>query len=204
MNARLRKNTRKEGEESSRRKCHSQKRTAGKTDSPNTRLSTTNAETSAQEMRRSALSFKVARRGIGSAKIAHAMKVRELMTKDVATVGRNDELTIADDIMNMKRLRHLPVVEDGRLVGILTQRDLFHAALSTALNFGEKAQKEFLKTVVVKEVMTDEVLTIDPGADIKEAARRMMEHKVGCLPVVENGKLVGLVTETDLLRVVAG
>lgn len=126
------------------------------------------------------------------------------MTKDVATVGRNDELTIADDIMNMKRLRHLPVVEDGRLVGILTQRDLFHAALSTALNFGEKAQKEFLKTVVVKEVMTDEVLTIDPGADIKEAARRMMEHKVGCLPVVENGKLVGLVTETDLLRVVAG
>jgi CBS domain-containing protein len=132
------------------------------------------------------------------------MKVRELMTKDVATVGRNDELTIADDIMNMKRLRHLPVVEDGRLVGILTQRDLFHAALSTALNFGEKAQKEFLKTVVVKEVMTDEVLTIDPGADIKEAARRMMEHKVGCLPVVENGKLVGLVTETDLLRVVAG
>ena len=132
------------------------------------------------------------------------MKVRELMTTDVATIGRNDELTIGDDIMKMKRLRHLPVVEEGRLVGMLTQRDLFHAALSTALNFGEKAQKEFLKTVVVKEVMTDEVLTIDPGADVKEAARRMIEHKIGCLPVVENGKLVGLVTETDLLRVIAG
>jgi len=126
------------------------------------------------------------------------------MTSDIATIGRNDELTIADDIMKMKRLRHLPVVEEGRLVGILTQRDLFHAALSTALNFGEKAQKEFLKTVVVKEVMTEDVLTIDPGADVKEAARLMIEHKVGCLPVVENGKLVGLVTETDLLRVVAG
>ena len=132
------------------------------------------------------------------------MKVRELMTTDVTTVGRNDELTIADDVMKMKRLRHLPVVEEGRLVGILTQRDLFHAALSTALNFGEKAQKEFLKTVVVKEVMTDEVLTIDPGADVKEAARRMIEHKIGCLPVVENGKLVGIVSETDLLRLVAG
>jgi len=131
------------------------------------------------------------------------MKVRELMTTDVTTVGRNDELTIADDVMKMKRLRHLPVVEEGRLVGILTQRDLFHAALSTALNFGEKAQKEFLKTVVVKEVMTDEVLTIDPGADVKEAARRMIEHKIGCLPVVENGKLVGIVSETDLLRLVA-
>ena len=126
------------------------------------------------------------------------------MTTDVTTVGRNDELTIADDVMKMKRLRHLPVVEEGRLVGILTQRDLFHAALSTALNFGEKAQKGFLKTVVVKEVMTDEVLTIDPGADVKEAARRMIEHKIGCLPVVENGKLVGIVSETDLLRLVAG
>ena len=135
---------------------------------------------------------------------AYTMKVRELMTTDVATIGRNDELTIADDIMKMKRLRHLPVVEEGRLVGMLTQRDLFHAALSTALNFGEKAQKEFLKTVVVKEVMTEEVLTIDPGADVKEAARLLIEHKIGCLPVVENGKLVGLVTETDLLRVIAG
>jgi len=126
------------------------------------------------------------------------------MTTDVTTIGRNDELTIADDIMKMKRLRHLPVVEEGRLVGILTQRDLFHAALSTAMNFGEKAQKEFLKTVVVKEVMTDEVLSIDPNADVKEAARLMIEHKIGCLPVVESGKLVGLVTETDLLRVIAG
>jgi CBS domain-containing protein len=140
---------------------------------------------------------------MSSAKIAHAMKVRELMATDVKTIGRNDELTIADDIMNMKRLRHLPVVEEGRLVGVLTQRDLFHAALSTALNFGSKAQKEFLKTVAVKEVMTDEVRTIEPGADIKEAARLMVEHQIGCLPVVENGKLVGLITETDLLKVVA-
>jgi len=132
------------------------------------------------------------------------MKVRELMTTDVATIGRNDELTIADDIMKMKRLRHLPVLEEGRIVGILTQRDLFHAALSTALNFGEKAQKEFLKTVVVKEVMTDEVLTIDADADVKEAARLLIEHRIGCLPVVENGKLVGIVSETDLLRIVAG
>ena len=132
------------------------------------------------------------------------MKVRELMTTDVATIGRNDELTIADDIMKMKRVRHLPVLEEGRLVGILTQRDLFHAALSTALNFGEKAQKEFLKTVVVKEVMTDDVRTIGPDADVKEAARLLIEHRIGCLPVVENGKLVGIVSETDLLRAIAG
>jgi CBS domain-containing protein len=132
------------------------------------------------------------------------MKVREIMSTDVATVARNDELTIADDIMNMRRIRHLPVVEEGRLVGVLTQRDLFHAALSTALNFGTKAQKEFLKTVAVKEVMTEDIRTIAPSADVKEAARLLVQHKIGCLPVVENGKLVGIVSETDLLKVIAG
>jgi acetoin utilization protein AcuB len=135
------------------------------------------------------------------------MKVRELMTSAVVTVARNDTLSLADDLMRTKNIRHLPVVEDGRLVGILTQRDLLQAELSSALGFGEKARKEFLKSVVVKEVMTDEVLTVDPETDIKEAARTMLDRRVGCLPVVEKGpkdKLVGIVTDRDLLRVIAG
>jgi CBS domain-containing protein len=132
------------------------------------------------------------------------MKVRDLMSTNVATLGRNDTLTLADDVMKSKRIRHLPVLEDGRLVGILTQRDLFHAAMSTALGFGEKAQKEFLVTVPVKEVMTDEVVTIGPDEDVKSAARKMLELKIGCLPVVEKEKLLGLLSESDLLRVVAG
>jgi CBS domain-containing protein len=132
------------------------------------------------------------------------MKVRDLMTKEVETVARNDELTLADDIMKGKRIRHLPVVEEGRLVGILTQRDLFHAGMSNALGYGEKARKEFLTTVVVKEVMTEELVTIEPDADVKDAARKMLEHKVGCLPVLDQGKLVGLLSETDLLRYIAG
>jgi CBS domain-containing protein len=132
------------------------------------------------------------------------MKVRELMTPDAATVARNDELAVADGIMRTRRVRHLPVVEDGRLVGILSQRDLLRAALSTAMGFGEKARQEFLKTVPVKEVMTEEVFTIDPDADVKAAARLMLDHRIGCLPVLDAGKLVGVITETDLLRVVAG
>lgn len=132
------------------------------------------------------------------------MKVRDLMSTNVATLGRNDTLTLADDIMKSKRIRHLPVLEDSRLVGILTQRDLFHAAMSTALGFGTKAQKDFLVTVPVKEVMTDEVVTIGPDEDVKSAARKMLELKIGCLPVVEKGKLLGLLSESDLLRVVAG
>jgi CBS domain-containing protein len=132
------------------------------------------------------------------------MKVRDIMTTEVVTVGRNDALTLADDLMTTKGIRHLPVVEQGRLVGILTQRDLFRAAMSSALGFGEKARKEFLKTVVVKEVMTEEVLTIAPDADAREAARRMLDRKVGCLPVLEGTKLAGIVSESDLLRVLAG
>jgi CBS domain-containing protein len=131
------------------------------------------------------------------------MKVRDVMTVDVQTVDRNDELRLAEDVMTMKRIRHLPVLDNGRLVGILSQRDLFHAALSTAMGFGEKAQKEFLGAVPVKEAMNDELVTIGPDEDVRKAAREMLDRQIGCLPVVEDGKLLGLVTESDLLRIVA-
>ena len=71
------------------------------------------------------------------------MKVRELMTRDVVTIGRNDTLAAADELMKTKRFRHLPVMEERRLAGMLSERDLFRAALSTAMNFGQKAQMEF-------------------------------------------------------------
>jgi CBS domain-containing protein len=128
------------------------------------------------------------------------MKVRDIMMRDVATLDWNDELGLADDIMKLGRIRHLPVVDEGRLVGIMSQRDLFKASLASAMGFGEKAKREFMKTVTVKEVMVDEVITISPEASIQEAAKVMLEKKIGCLPVTEEGNLVGLITETDILR----
>jgi len=128
------------------------------------------------------------------------MKVRDIMTRDVATLDWNDELGLADDIMKLGRIRHLPVVDEGRLVGIMSQRDLFKASLASAMGFGEKAKREFMKTVTVKEVMVDEVITISPEASIEEAARVILEKKIGCLPVTEEDNLVGLITETDILR----
>lgn len=128
------------------------------------------------------------------------MKVKDIMVKDVATLRLNDELSLADDIMELGRIRHLPVVEEGQLVGIISERDLFKASLASAMGYGEKAKREFMKAVAVKEVMVDKVITISPEASVEEAGKVMLEKKIGCLPVVEEGNLIGLITETDVLR----
>jgi len=125
------------------------------------------------------------------------------MVTKVITLGRNDTLDIAQDIMTQERIRHFPVVEEGQLVGVVSQRDLFHASLGSVIKYGEKAQRAFLGTIRVKEVMNKPLTTISPDASIKEAARLMVEKKIGCLPVVDAEKLLGLVTETDILREVA-
>lgn len=68
------------------------------------------------------------------------------------------------------------------------------------MGFGEKANREFMKAVVVKEVMVNEVITISPEASIEEGGKVMLEKKIGCLPVIQEGNLIGLITETDILR----
>ena len=131
-----------------------------------------------------------------------AKTVRDIMTVEVTTLGRNDTLLLAKDIMNLGRVRHFPVVEDDELVGVVSQRDLYRASLGTVMQYGEKAQRAFLESVAVKEVMADPI-SISPDATVRDAARLMMEHKIGCLPVLEDSRLVGIVTETDMLQVVA-
>ena len=128
--------------------------------------------------------------------------VEKIMAKNPATLDRNDTLDLADDVMSVGRIRHMPVIEQGKVVGIISQRDLFRSALIKALGFGSKTQTVISRTIKVKEIMTNNVITISPDASVKEAARVMMERKIGCLPVVEKEKLVGLVTETDILRYV--
>jgi CBS domain-containing protein len=128
-------------------------------------------------------------------------RVRDLMTSEVTTLQRNDSLSIADDVMRLGRIRHLPVLdEDGQLVGILSQRDLFRGSLARALGYGAHAQQKLLGQLVVKEVMTNDPLTIGPDAPVAEAARLMLERKVGCLVVVQDGRLAGLLTESDFVK----
>jgi acetoin utilization protein AcuB len=135
-------------------------------------------------------------------KLPPDVTVEKIMAKNPATLDRNDTLDLADDVMSVGRIRHMPVIEEGNVVGIISQRDLFRSALVKALGFGSKTQKAISRTIKVKEIMTNHVITIPPEASVKEAARVMIERKIGCLPVVKDEKLVGLVTETDILRYV--
>src|SRR5262245_29408542 len=129
--------------------------------------------------------------------------VRDIMTAEVTTLGRNDSLQLVKDIMTLGRVRHFPVLDDGKVVGVVSQRDLYKASLGSVMKYGEKAQRAFLEGIAVKEVMNEPVMTIAPHASVQEAAQVMIANKIGCLPVLEGPKLVGIVTETDMLKLVA-
>ena len=132
------------------------------------------------------------------------LRGKDIMTRDVHTVGRNDQLAVADALMKQARIRHLPVLDaDGAVCAVVSQRDLFRGALLRALGFGGRAEDKMLKQIAVKEIMSEPVHTASPETTVAEAGRVMIERKIGCLPVIEGGKLVGLVTETDFVRLVA-
>ncbi|HUN57126.1 MAG TPA: CBS domain-containing protein [Candidatus Binataceae bacterium] len=102
------------------------------------------------------------------------LQVRDLMTPDVTTLKRDDRLTIADDIMQLGRIRHLPVTDDddeSELVGIINQRDLFRGALAQALGYGEHGRRMILDTLLVNDVMATEVITTSPDTLLVNAAR---------------------------------
>jgi CBS domain-containing protein len=134
-----------------------------------------------------------------------SVKVRELMTKKVSTLDRNDTLDMVDDVMELGRVRHIPVVDQGKLVGIVSQRDLFRSALAFAIGYGEKGRRTLLRSLNVKDVMNSPVVTTRPDATLASAAALMVKKKIGCLPVLDVGnKMIGILTETDVLKHVAG
>jgi len=128
------------------------------------------------------------------------LRVRDIMTKTVKTVDRNDSLATADDVMRLGRIRHIVVLdEEGALAGVLSQRDLFLGGLLKALGYGTHAKANALKMLVVKEAMVSDVVTTTPDTPLPRAAATMLARQIGCLPVVEGGKLVGIITESDFV-----
>lgn len=130
-----------------------------------------------------------------------SLTVRDLMSTDVVTVGRNDTLREAEAAMGERRIRHLPVLdENGRLCGIITQRDLFRGALLRALGYGSRAEEMMLDGTVVKEAMREAPITTAADAPLHTAAALMVEHQVGCLPVLDGRDLIGILSEGDFVR----
>jgi CBS domain-containing membrane protein len=128
------------------------------------------------------------------------MRVRDLMERDVLTLDNSDTLDLADDLMRLGRIRHMPIVSGGQLVGIVSQRDLFRAAVSSVLGFRRTAERDWLAQIATRDVMTTNVFTIAPDAPMRSAVELMLAKRIGCLPVVEKGALIGLLSESDCLR----
>jgi predicted transcriptional regulator len=126
--------------------------------------------------------------------------VREIMMGSPVTLAPDDTLDLANDVISLGRIRHIPVVEGGKLVGLLSERDLIGAAANRIFGLKQKTRSALLKTELVKNVMKKRVITVAPDTPIKEAARLMAEKKIGCVPVMSDGTLVGLVTTTNVLR----
>ena len=128
--------------------------------------------------------------------------VREIMMGSPVTLNPADTLDLANDIIAIGRIRHIPVVEQGKLVGLLSERDLFGAAATRIFGITNKSRTALLKSTRIKDVMKKNVVTVEPDTPIKDAARVMAEKKIGCVPVVSDGGVVGLVTTTNILRYV--
>jgi acetoin utilization protein AcuB len=130
------------------------------------------------------------------------MLVRSRMTADVHTATPETTIAEALAITREHRIRHLPILDDGRLVGVVTDRDLRLAMPPMwADEQGELA--EALHTKRVGELMITDIVTIQPDTPVEEAARLLYTHRIGCLPIMEDDRLVGILTETDLLRAFA-
>jgi len=128
--------------------------------------------------------------------------VREIMMGSPVTLKSDDTLDLANDVISLGRIRHIPIVESGKLVGVLSERDLIGTAASEIFGLKQRTKSALLKTTLIKSVMKKRVITVEPDTSIKDAAHLMAERKIGCLPVVSEGTLVGLVTTTDVLRYV--
>ena len=135
-----------------------------------------------------------------SVRVTRERLVRDLMTEKVFTLKGRDDLTALYDLMDSRRVRHVPIVEsDGELVGLVTDRDLSRSALGAVEELPLSVERDILRRRRIRDIMATEPDTIEPDATLKEAAEILLENKVGCLPVVEGLRLVGILTEADFV-----
>ena len=128
------------------------------------------------------------------------MIVKDVMKKTVISVEPETTVPEAKELMNRNNISKLPVVKGGKLVGIITKNDLLQAGPSLATTLDMYEISYLLSKLNVKKIMTAKVITCSPDDVVEEAARIMVDRQIGCLPVVKNGTLVGIITENDLFQ----
>lgn len=128
------------------------------------------------------------------------LRVRDLMTPELITLYQHDTLKTLSDIFDLKMIRHVPILNDSNeLVGLISQRDFLKFAISKLAHVSKQESDSFYSKIKISEIMGRKVATIGPEAPLSGAAQIMFDHKYGCLPVVEEGKLVGILTEADFV-----
>ncbi len=129
------------------------------------------------------------------------MLVRKKMKKDLITITKDDRMTTAKKILREKNIRHLPVVDGKKLVGLVSNMDIRKAEASPATSLEIRELHYLLDKLTVGEIMTRNVITISPDISVEEATTLLHDNKIGCLPVVEDGNLVGILTENDVMEI---
>jgi CBS domain-containing membrane protein len=129
------------------------------------------------------------------------LRVNDLMTRDPVAVAPETDLREASDLMDSRQVRHLPVVDrDGHVTGLLSHRDLVRRATASTEDQLLTVQEDILRSVRVRDIMTAEVERVEPDSDATIAGQIMLDNKYGCLPVTEDERLVGILTEADFVR----
>ena len=128
------------------------------------------------------------------------MQVRDFMTTDLTTLGEDEVLVDATLIFARGGVRHIPILNGRKLVGIVTERDLKHYTPSILSGIPAEDYNRLMSTTSLSKIMTRDPITIEPGKSIYEAAKLLYDHRIGCLPVIEEGELRGIITTTDILN----
>ena len=128
------------------------------------------------------------------------LTVAEIMTREPYTLGPEDTLASARQLLAEHHIRHIPIVSaEGSLIGVVSQRDVLAAADSTVVNrTGERSREQY---VALSEIMTTPVQTVEESASLRGTAMHLQKNKLGCLPVLRHGKLVGIITDSDFVAI---
>jgi len=129
------------------------------------------------------------------------MLVKERMSKPVISVPPDMPILDALKLMQREKIRRVPVVKEGKMVGIVSDKDILNAGPSDATSLSVWEMNYLMSKISVRDIMTTDVRTVHEDTPIEEAARIMADNKIGGLPVMSNGRVVGLITETDLFKI---